>query len=369
MTTMLPAPSARTVSAAPAPPAASFAAPSPAAPSPAAPSAAAPSPPAPSGNASPPAAPSGAVVRAQSFPEWKRLISESFVPLETAPAGTRTGASFTGQLTSHRLRELAIVQVDAMAHAVERTPELVAAGGSGFYKLNLQLSGSGVLRQSGRETVLTTGELTIYDTGQPYTLRFDESFSTLVLMFPKHLVGLSADQMSGLTALPLGKEHRLGRAVVPFLTQTARMLPELDGPIAHRLAMNTVDLLATLLADEAYAHPAAEGAGQARMLRRIQLFIDSQLSNPDLSPGYVAAAHYISTRSLHKLFEDSGTTAAAWIRERRLAGARHDLSDPLLADVPISAIGARWGLPDPAHFSRIFRAAHGCSPSTYRRRG
>ena len=104
------------------------------------------------------------------------------------------------------------------------------------------------------------------------------------------------------------------------------------------------------------------------MLRRIQLFIDGQLSNPDLTPGYVAAAHYISTRSLHKLFEDSGTTAAAWIRERRLAGARRDLADPLLADVPISAIGARWGLPDPAHFSRIFRTAHGCSPSTYRQR-
>lgn len=314
------------------------------------------------------APPSGAVVRAQSFPEWRRFISESFVPLETAPAGTRGQAAFAGQLTSHQLRELAIVQVDAMAHAVERTPELIAAGGSGFYKLNLQLSGSGVLRQGGRQTVLTTGELAIYDTGQPYTLRFDESFSTLVLMFPKHLVGLSPEQMSGLTAIPLGKEHRLGRAVVPFLTQTARMLPELDGPIAHRLAMNTVDLLATLLADEAYSGPVAESTGHARMLRRIQLFIDGQLANPDLSPRYVAAAHYISTRSLHKLFEDSGTTAAAWIRERRLAGARHDLADPLLADAPISAIGARWGLPDPAHFSRIFRAAHGCSPSAYRQR-
>ncbi|WAP50640.1 hypothetical protein OL239_11430 [Arthrobacter sp. ATA002] len=137
----------------------------------------------------------GTVARAGSSNEWKRLISASFVPLETAPAGIRGERAFTGQLTSHQLRELAIVQVDAMAHAVERTPDLVTAGGSGFYKLNLQLSGSGVLRQSGRETVLSTGELAIYDTGQPYTLRFDESFSTLVLMFPKHLVGLSADQM------------------------------------------------------------------------------------------------------------------------------------------------------------------------------
>lgn len=318
-------------------------------------------------SAQPAPASSGSVVRARSFPEWKRLVSESFVPLDTAPApGGRTGNQFGGQLTSHQLRELAIVQVDAMAHAVERTPALIAAGGAGFYKLNLQLSGRGILVQGGREALLVPGELVIYDTGEPYTLSFEESFSTLVLMFPKHLVGLSADQMAALTALPLGRGHRLGRAVVPFLTQTARMLPELDGPIAHRLAMNTVDLLATLLADEAYARPAAEATEHTRLLRRVQLFMDGQLSNPDLSPGYVAAAHYISTRSLHKLFEDSGTTAAAWIRERRLAGARRDLADPLLADVPISSIGARWGLPDPAHFSRIFRTAYGCSPSIYR---
>ena len=32
-----------------------------------------------------------------------------------------------------------------------------------------------------------------------------------------------------------------------------------------------------------------------------------------------------------------------------------------------SAIAARWGLTDPAHFSRAFRAAYGLPPSEYRR--
>ena len=34
----------------------------------------------------------------------------------------------------------------------------------------------------------------------------------------------------------------------------------------------------------------------------------------------------------------------------------------------ILAIASRWGLPGPQHFSRLFRAAYGCSPSELRRR-
>ncbi|WP_083521755.1 helix-turn-helix domain-containing protein [Arthrobacter luteolus] len=315
----------------------------------------------------PVSAPGPDTSEAASFAEWRTLVSDSFVPLEATPVHPGI-PRFAGRLTGRRLRELAIVQIDAMAHRVERTPGLISGGGEGFYKLSLQMSGCGVLVQGGREAVLEAGDLAIYDTGQPYTLSFEEDFTTLVLMFPKQLLGLSAEDMAELTAVRLGGGHRLGRAVVPFLTQIAGMLPDLDGPIGHRLALNTVDLLSTLLADEAYARPGADSGGHERLLRRVQHFIDGQLANPELSPGYIAAAHFMSTRSLHKLFEDSGTTVAAWIRGRRLEGARRDLADPLQADIPVGAIGTRWGLPDPAHFSRVFRAAYGLSPSAYRLR-
>jgi AraC-like DNA-binding protein len=54
---------------------------------------------------------------------------------------------------------------------------------------------------------------------------------------------------------------------------------------------------------------------------------------------------------------------SAWIRRRRLEACRHDLVQTSRA---VSAIGARWGLPDAAHFSRLFRAAYGSSPREYR---
>ncbi|HEY9356088.1 MAG TPA: helix-turn-helix transcriptional regulator, partial [Arthrobacter sp.] len=79
------------------------------------------------------------------------------------------------------------------------------------------------------------------------------------------------------------------------------------------------------------------------------------------------AAHFISTRHLHNVFHESGTTVATWIRSQRLDGARRELRDPLLAGKPVGAVAARWGFLDAAHFSRTFRDAFGVSPSDWRR--
>jgi AraC-like DNA-binding protein len=94
--------------------------------------------------------------------------------------------------------------------------------------------------------------------------------------------------------------------------------------------------------------------------------IDLHLREPDLGPERIAKAHFISTRYVHELFQPEGTTVSAWIRARRLEGARRDLADPELAGLTISALAARWGFSDPARFSRAFRAVYGCSPTEAR---
>lgn len=303
--------------------------------------------------------------QAETFTRWRELVSDSFVPLEAVPVAP---GRFAGQVAGRELHDLAVVEVDAMAHEVRRTPALIDAAAEGYFKVNLQLSGHGILVQDGREAVLSPGELAIYDTQRPYTLSFHEEFSTLVLMFPKRLIGLAEAEMAGLTAVRLGSRDALGRAVAPCLAQIGAVLPSVDGQIGYRLAMNVVDLLSTLLATEVQAGPRAADGEQARQLCRVKEHIELHLADPGLGPGAVAAAHYISPRSLHKLFEPTGTTVAAWIRARRLERARRELLDPLLAHLPVGVIGARSGLPDAAHFSRCFRAAYGCAPSSLRPR-
>lgn len=304
------------------------------------------------------------IEQADSFSQWRRLISSTFVPLDVEQV--RPGA-FSGKIGGRQLHEVGIMQLEADAQTVLRSPALISRGGTGHYKLSLQLTGHGLLLQDGREAVLAPGDVAIYDTQRPYTLNFDDSFETLVLMFPQHLLGLSADDVSQLTAVSMGKGNRLAEAIAPFIASIASQLPELKSPIGHRLAMNIVDLLSTLLADEIYSRPEQGADNHAKMLRRIQHHIEANLADPALSPESIARAHHMATRTLQKIFSAAGLTVAGWIRERRMEQCRRDLADPLCEHVPVGEIGARWGLVDGAHFSRVFRTAFGLSPSQYRR--
>lgn len=304
------------------------------------------------------------IQHADSFSAWKKLISNTFVPLEATPV--RSGA-FDGRISGRQMQDVGIMRLEAGAQTVSRSPELIAHGGTGHYKLSLQLSGTALLLQDGREAVLQAGDVAIYDTQRPYTLTFEQSFESLVLIFPQHLLGLSTDDVAELTAVRMGKGNHLAESVAPFVASIAQQLPDLKSPIGHRLALNIVDLLSTMLADEIYSDTNLHTDNNARMLRRIQHHIEANLADPTLGPESIARAHHIATRTLHKTFASSGLTVAGWIRERRMEQCRRDLTDPLREHVPVGEIGARWGLVDAAHFSRVFRTSYGVSPSQYRR--
>jgi AraC-like DNA-binding protein len=82
--------------------------------------------------------------------------------------------------------------------------------------------------------------------------------------------------------------------------------------------------------------------------------------------GVIAAAHFISKRYLFALFSGQGSTVSAHIRDLRLEHCRQDLADPALAGQAVGMIGTRWGFSSAAHFSRVFRDAHGIPPGEYR---
>ncbi|NUS42726.1 MAG: helix-turn-helix domain-containing protein, partial [Mycobacteriaceae bacterium] len=97
-------------------------------------------------------------------------------------------------------------------------------------------------------------------------------------------------------------------------------------------------------------------------------YIDANLADPALAPAAVAAGVFVSLRHLHRLYAMTGTTVTERIRHARMQRCQDDLCNPAFAAVPVSAIGARWGMPDAAHFSRAFSAHFDCPPAAYRRR-
>lgn len=300
---------------------------------------------------------------AGSLPEWHRLVSESFVPLEV---GRSRPGDFRGSIRTRELDHVELCEISASGHSVIRTPELIARDDGRFFKLSLQISGTGLLIQDSREAVMRPGDLAVYDTHRPYTLAFDDDFCALVMMFPHDLIDLPTDAVGELTAVRMPSDAGLGKVISPFLVEMARNLDQLAGFGGRRLALNAVDLVTTMFASELATGPRGVADPNEALLRRVRSFIDAHLGDPDLGPSTIAAAHYISTRHLHNLFRASDTTVAAWVRSRRLENCRRDLRDPVYAGRSVAAIAARWGYFDASHFSRAFKTAYGASPSAYR---
>jgi AraC-like DNA-binding protein len=104
------------------------------------------------------------------------------------------------------------------------------------------------------------------------------------------------------------------------------------------------------------------------LLRQIHAYIDANLGSVELNPQQIAAAHFISTRHMHAIFREQGITVSSWVRSRRLEVCRRQLTDPLYFGRPVAFIAAQSGLIDPAHFSRVFKATFGESPTELRAR-
>lgn len=300
---------------------------------------------------------------AASFDHWKHLVAESFVPLA---ARTADVDGFRGQMRSRVLDRVSIVEVSATSHEVHRTPALIAQAGERYFKLNLQLEGTGLLIQDNREALLLPGDLAIYDTNLPYTLTFEEEARMMVMMFPCDALSLPAHYVGQLAAVRMAGSTGLSGMVGQFIRQLSENLEVLSGPSGSRLAANVLDLVSTMLRAEMAITP-DRMKPQALLAVSVREYIEANLSDPLLSPASIAAAHFISTRHLHNVFHESGTTVASCIRSQRLEGARRELRDPLHAGKSVSAVAARWGFLDAAHFSRTFRDAFGVSPTNWRR--
>ncbi|QCB97830.1 helix-turn-helix domain-containing protein [Arthrobacter sp. PAMC25564] len=300
---------------------------------------------------------------ATSFDHWRHLVAESFVPLL---AQTGDAETFHGRLRSRLLDRLAIVEVSSTSHEVHRTAALIAQSDQRYFKLSLQLQGTGLLVQDNREAVLRPGDLAIYDTNRPYSLAFEEQARMMVVMFPYDALSLPPECVGQLSAVRMAAGGGLTSLVGPFISRLAENLDVLNGPSGSRLATNALDLVSTMLHSELDMAP-DRMKPLALLASAIREYIEANLSDPTLSPASIAAAHFISTRHLHNVFHESGTTVASWIRSQRLEGAKRELRDPLHSGKSVGTVAARWGFLDAAHFSRSFRDAFGESPSDWRR--
>jgi len=165
----------------------------------------------------------------------------------------------------------------------------------------------------------------------------------VALTFPRAAVPLRPDALGRVTGVRVRGDRGAGALVSSIARRLIEQVDNLSAADGERLGTAVLDLLAVGLATRLGRADDIPHEGRRRaLLVRIQTFIETQLGDPELTPSGVAAAHYISIRYLHKLFETEQTTVADWIRRRRLDRCRRDLLDPAYRAAPVGAIGMRW---------------------------
>ncbi len=300
------------------------------------------------------------VAPGERFEGWREAAARCFFPMAIE---RRTVEPFAGRMVGHALPSIDLVRVTATPNDCLRTPAGIAARDPEQIQLHVLRRGRCKVAQDDREDVLTAGAMTTLDSSRPWALRAVEPFELLVLAVPKVLLRPFGDALSAGTARAYPGDAGLGSLIVPFALGLAdRLEDDSIGDGRDELGDTLLALLRALALDGG----GERGAPAPALLGQVKAHIERHLGDPALGPGPIAAAHFITPRYLHRLFEAEGCTVSEWIRHSRLERCRRDLADSALARETILAVATRWGMPDGAHFSRVFRAAYGCSPREFR---
>ncbi|MGK5676984.1 helix-turn-helix domain-containing protein [Micromonospora sp. URMC 106] len=310
------------------------------------------------------------VAAADRFDMWLDVVARTASPLRIR---TEHAHDFAARAEIIELGPIQVVNYRYPSLDGVRTPKLVRQSDPEIYTLALTVNGDGVANQAGQSSLLGPGEFTFYDGSRPHGVRHlgdddgREPARSVVAIIPHGALPLPPDRLAPLLGGRMSGTEGIGALLAHFLVQVANHPEQYHAADAARLGTVALDLASTMLGRHLVAEDAVPTEVRRRALvTQVQGYIQRHLGDATLSPQMVADAHHISLRSLHRLFQAEESTVASYIRDLRLARCRHDLADPGLRHHPIQAIAARWGFPDKAHFSRVFRSVHGTTPQAWR---
>jgi len=295
---------------------------------------------------------------------WNELTGSVMTQLAVDPADWN---AFSGRLTLADLGRVTIADVTSDPAAVQHSRQHVARSSEPRFLLCLQLEGTCVHRQEGRETRVEYGDFTLFDSTRPYDVHIDERNRSLVFCIPHQELARrlgDTDAVAGVTLRGSGTVSGLTSRFLQNLWQHCLASP--DTLLPPRLNDALLDLVASAYSEIQGISPSPATLA-ARRRQQIREYIETHLFDPDLTPARVAKGVRVSVRYLHQLFEEGEETAARYILRRRLEEASRALADPAQRGRSITDIALNHGFNDVSHFGRVFRERFGLTPGEFRR--
>lgn len=296
-------------------------------------------------------------IEVQELSQWQELASASFAKLRCRPVGT----SFQGTIDTRVVGEhLTLSRIASTPVVVQRTAPLVRTSPSEDVLMTLQLRSCGRVSQHGRSADLKTGDAAFFDARLPYEVDNSTGDQDQVLLrLPRETLDLGDRALGAACARPVRSAdpllHVLRAAVLALFDVAASA----DAHARRDVQDTVIDLVASVMRRNGGAPDASR--------ERFDTYLDymrEHLPEPGLGPASVAAAHFVSERSLYETFSAHGETPAAVLRLLRIRRAE----ELLRRGAAVTEVGDAVGFGATDTFIRAFRRRHGVTPGEWVRR-
>jgi len=296
--------------------------------------------------------------RAGFFGDW---LARLFQGLKNDTYGD---LDFDGHARTLRAGEVVLTRLEATRHRVTRSPATARRTELPYLKIVAPWKGCAGVEQKGRETWVTPGQWSIYDTTDSYAVANPERVEHLIVMLPKAMVAERGLALDPLMARRLGGSGGVSTLALQTMRNAFAELPSMGEAAARGTGEAILQLVHLSLLDLAGQ---ATAQSQRELLReRIKQHVAQHLADPDLTVDQLTRALNCSRRQLYNAFAEEPDGVASYILQRRLEACRRAFDDRASVHRSITEIALGNGFENMAHFSRVFRAHLGMTPSEYR---
>jgi AraC-like DNA-binding protein len=293
---------------------------------------------------------------------WCDWIARLFQGLKSDQYGD---ADFSGRASTLRAGDVVLTHLEATRHRVMRSSAIARATEVPYLKIVAPWVGCAGVEQKGRETWVTPGQWSIYDTTDSYAVANPESVEHLIVMLPKAQFASRGLALDPLMARRLGGSGGISRLALDTMRNAFRELPNMPETAARGVGEAITQLVHLSLLD--LAGQASAQSQREALRERIKQHVAQHLADPGLTVDAIARALNVSRRQLYNAFAEEADGVAGYILARRLEACRQALANRHAPQRSITDIALGHGFQNMAHFSRVFRAHLGVAPSDYRR--
>jgi AraC-like DNA-binding protein len=271
---------------------------------------------------------------------------------------------FSATVREQPLGQLRLVDGSASPHGGVRRRRQVGATPRDVVGLQLVLAGHELVYRDDGVVALGPGDLMVWDSDVIGAYEIIETVRKRTLVIPRPLSDalLPGLHTPAVVRVVSGRQAGVVRPLFALLAMLSETLSTMSPHATDKAAALVIQMLADL-GGRGTHRLILNRRGAKELLERVLGYVEDNLGDPALSPAIVAAAHFVSIRTLYSAFEALDMSLAAHIRTRRLARCYADL---IITDDSVGDIAARWGFVSAPHFSRAFARQYGFAPSRAR---